>query len=266
MTDSAVEQRLSAALHQHAEEAMSQTDTVTELTKLHDRLNRGDRGPRRGRSGAGIAAASLAAAVAAAVWFGSGQGGTPPVDPAPPVASPSPSSAEPEVSEAPQTPGETVRGFEGITFPMRFVVPKGFSDPSTENGTRGYSIKGTTAAAAAFLIGTFTDVPTSDLPADLAAHIRQTRDELTVSNVATSEVGGRPAQTFTLTQKPGTAASDLFCVRAGACYKLLEDKPMDVTAVRTGQGLVVFWVEYAPKDRARIQGPMQTWLGSVRWE
>lgn len=267
MTDSDVERRLTAVLHQHAEEAMTQTDTVTELNKFHDRLEQGNRGPRRGRAAIAAAALGAAAVVAGAVWFGFGQGGTPaPVDPAAPVASPSPSSAEPEVPEAPQTPGSTVEGFEGITFPMTFVVPKGFSDPTTENGTRGYSIKGTSGAAAAFLISTFTQVPTPDLPADLAAHIRRTRDELTVSNVATTEVGGRPAQTFTLTQKPGTAAFDLFCVNAGGCYKLLEEKPMDMTAVRTGQGLVLFWVEYAPKDRAKVQEPMQTWLASVRWE
>jgi len=41
---------------------------------------------------------------------------------------------------------------------------------------------------------------------------------------------------------------------------------MDVTVVRTGQGLVLFWLEHDPKDRARVQEPMQTWLSSVRWE
>ena len=271
MTDSDVERRLTAVLHQHAEEAMTQTDTVTELNKFHDSLDQRNQGPRRGRAGIAAAALGAAAVVAGAVWFGFGQDGAPtPVDPAAPVASPSASASsaepEPEVPAAPQTPGSTVEGFEGVTFPMRFVVPKGFSDPSMENGTRGYSIKGTSGAAAAFLIGTFNQVPTPDLPADLAAHIRQTRDELTVSNVATTDVGGRAAQSFTLTQKPGTAAFDLFCVKAGACYKLLEEKPMDVTTVRTGQGLVLFWVVYAPNDRARVQEPMQTWLASVRWE
>ena len=113
---------------------------------------------------------------------------------------------------------------------------------------------------------TLAQTPTCDLPDDLAAHIRQTRDELMVSNISTTEVGGRPAQTFTLAQKPDTSPYDLFCVKAGSCYKLLEDKPMDVTVVRTGQGLVLFWLEHDPKDRARVQEPMQTWLSSVRWE
>lgn len=267
MTDSDVERRLTAVLHRHAEEAMTQTDTVTELNKFNNRVGQGNCGPGRGRAGIAAAALGAAAVVASAVWFGFGQEGTPaPVDPAPPVASPSPSLAEPEVPETPQTPGSTVKGFEGVTFPMTFVVPKGFSNPWMENGTRGYSVKGTTGSAGAFLISTFTQVPTTDLPADLATHIRQTRDELKVSNVATTELGDRPAQTFTLTQKPGTLASDLFCVKAGACYKLLESKPMDVVAVRTGRGLVLFWVEYAPYDRESVQQPMQAWLDSVRWE
>jgi len=108
--------------------------------------------------------------------------------------------------------------------------------------------------------------PAGDLPADLAAHIRTNRPDLIVSDVGTTEVDGRPAQTFTLAQKPGTAPSDLWCVRAGSCYKLLEDKPLDLTAVRTGQGLVLFEVGYLPKDQGKVQEPMQNWLSSVRWE
>jgi hypothetical protein len=160
-----------------------------------------------------------------------------------------------------------VEGFAGApSFPMSFVVPKGFSQPTAENGTRGYSTKGTSGAAAVFLVDTLTGVRASDLPDDLAAHLRTTRDELTVTNVGTTSVGGQPAQTFTLAQKPGTSPYDLFCAEGGSCYKLLEFKPMDVTAVRTGRGLVLFWVEYAPGDRAEVQEPMRSWLSTVRWE
>jgi hypothetical protein len=265
MTASDVERRLAAVLHQHAEDEMNRTDTLAELDRFHDRVDQAS--PSQGRRRAGIAAAALtAAAVGAGVlWIGFGQGGTPsPVDPAPPAMSPSPSST---ASGAPQAPGSTVEGFEGVeSFPMTFVVPRGFSDPSRDTGTRLYSIEGTSGGAGAFLVSTLAGVETSDLPDDLASHIRETRDELVVSNVGTTEVGGRPAQTFALAQKPGTAPYDLFCVRGGSCFKLLEDKPMDVTVVRTGRGLVLFWVEYLPKDQESVQGPMQTWLSSVRWE
>lgn len=267
MTTSEVERRLTAVLHQHAEEAMNQTDTISELSKLHERVDHSNRGRSRHRA-ATAAALSAAAVAVAALWFGLAQDDSPaPVNPVPPAASPSPSSSVSEAPEAPQTPGSTVTGFEGVeSFPMTYVVPNGFSDPSTESGTRGYSIEDTSGGAAAFLVSTLTDAPTSDLPDDVAAHIRATRDELMVSNVSTTEVGGRPAQSFTLAQRPGTAPDNLFCVRTGSCYKLLEDKPMDVTAVRTERGLVLFWVEYEPQDRARVQGPMQAWFSSVRWK
>ncbi|GAA1931404.1 hypothetical protein [Nocardioides marmoribigeumensis] len=264
MTASDVERRLAAVLHQHAEDAMNRTDTLAELDRFHDRVDQDS--PSQGRRRAGIAAAALtAAAVGAGVlWIGLGQGGTPsPVDPAPPAASPPPSSTE---SGAPQAPGSTVEGFEGVEFPLTFVVPRGFSVASRDTGTRLYSIEGTSGGAGAFLISTLAGAKTSDLPEDLAAHLRETRDDLVVSGVGTTEVGGRPAQTFALAQKPGTAPSDLFCVRAGSCFKLLQDKPMDVTAVRIGRGLVLFWVEYLPTDQAKVQGPMQAWLSSVRWE
>ena len=86
------------------------------------------------------------------------------------------------------------------------------------------------------------------------------------SNVATTQVGGIAGQTFTLTQRRGTSPYDLLCADGGSCYKVLDDKPMDVTAVRTSDGLVLFWVEYLPEDRAEVQGPMKTWLSSVRWQ
>jgi hypothetical protein len=271
MTASNVEGRLTAVLHQHAEEAMNRTDTATELNRFNARVAQDERARRRRRAGIAAAALSGAAVVVGVLWFSFGDGQSPaPADPASPASSSSAPSAAPEATkepEAPQTPGSTVDGFEGVeSYPMTFVVPRGFSDPTREGGTRGYYIKGTSGGVKALLVSTLAQTATHDLPDDLAAHVRHTRDELIVSNVATSEVGGRPAQTFTLAQKPGRSPYDLICARAGSCYKLLENKPMDVTVVRTGRGLVLFWVEYAPEDRARVQESMQTWLASVRWE
>lgn len=244
---------------------MNQTDTATELSKFNGGVEQSNRG-RRVRTAGVAAAVSVAAVAVGALWLSLGQGESPTPDPAPPAAPPSSSSSASVAPEASQTPGSTVKGFQDVeSFPMTYVVPDGFSDPSTESGTRGYSIKGTSGGTAAFLISTFAGAPTSELPQDLAAHIRRTRDDLIVSNISTTEVGGGPAQAFTLAQKPGTTPYDLFCVRAGSCYKLLEDKPMDVVAVRTADELVLFWVEYAPKDRAAVQAPMQAWLSSVDW-
>ena len=115
---------------------------------------------------------------------------------------------------------------------MRFVVPEGFSEASEGGGTRFYEIDGSSGAAGTFVVSTVGDVRAAELPADLAAHIRETRNDLVVSDVRATEVGGRAAQAFTLTQKPGTAASDLWCARAGSCCKLLEDKPMGLTRRR----------------------------------
>lgn len=266
MTASDVERRLTAVLNRHAEDAMNQTDTVTELNRFQNRVDQDARGRGRRRAGTTAVLLTAAAVSVGALWLGFGQGESAAPPPAAPSPSPTASVTAGEL-EAPQAPGSTVKGFEGIEeFPMTFVVPQGFSDPSRDTGARGYSIDDTSGGAAVFLVSTVTQTAASRLPSDLAAHIRETRDDLIVSDVSTTEVGGRPAQSFTLAQRAGTAPYDLFCARSGSCYKLLEDKPMDVTAVRSGHGLVLFWVEYLPKDQAKVQEPMQTWLSSVRWK
>lgn len=270
MTTSDIERRLTTLLHQHAEEAMNQTDTMTKLTTLHGRMEQDVRSRRRRRGLLAAAAASVVAVGIGGTWLGLQQ----PDSQAPATSTPSstptspssPPSASPE-PEAPQTPGSVVRGLDGLKgFPMRFVVPKGFVEAGEGGGSRGYTIRGTTGAAGVFVVSALTGARPSDLPSDLAAHIRESRDDLLVSDVRATEVGGRAAQAFTLTQKPGTAASDLWCARAGSCYKLLEEKPMDITVVRTPTGLVLFEAEYLPRDRTKVQGAVQKWLDSVRWE
>ena len=270
MTSTEIERQLTTILHQHAEEAMTQTDTTTELNTFHARVDQDARGPRRRRGL--VAAAAVSAAVigiGAAVWVDADRADSPGPATSPPSSSPpsSPSaSVEPE-PEAPQTPGSVVRGFDGLeNFPMRFIVPRGFVEASEGGGTRGYTIRGTTAAAGAFVVNALAGTRAANLPPDLAEHVRDARDDLVVSNVRATEVGGREAQAFTLTQEPGTASSDLWCARAGSCYKLLEEKPMDMTFVRTANGLVLFEVEYLPRDRTKVQTPAQDWLDSVRWE
>ena len=267
MTTSDIEHRLTALLHHHAEDAMNQTDTMTELNALHARVDQDTRSRHRRRVIISAAAASAAIVGVGALWLGVQQADAPPPVTSTPSPSLSPSPSASPAPEATQTPGSVVRGFDGVEdFPMRFVVPEGFSEASEGGGTRGYEIDGTSGAAGAFVVSTVADVPAADLPADLAAHIRETRNDLVVSDVRSTEVGGRAGQAFTLTQKPGTAATDLWCARAGSCYKLLEDKPMDMTFVRTRSGLVLFEVEYLGKDRTTVQGPVQRWLASVRWQ
>jgi hypothetical protein len=261
MTAADFARRLTPVLHQHAEDAMNRTDTLAELDKFQARVDLDSHRRTRRRAGAAAAALTAAAVGVGALWFGLGQSDAPsPTEPAPPATSP-------EMSDSPQAPGSTVEGFEGYeSFPMTYVVPRTFVEPSRETGTRAYAVKGTSGDAAAFLVTRFGQVTRSDLPDDLAAHLRRTRDDEIVSNVGSTPVGGRPAQTFTLAQKRGIAPTDLFCVRGGSCFKLLQDKPMDVTVVRTDRNLVLFWVEYLPADRAKVQDPMKDWLSSVRWQ
>lgn len=252
---------------------MNRTDTRTEFNRLQHRVDQDDRARTRRGAVAGAAAVTAAAVGVGALWFGFQQ-----ADPAPPTASPadvgspsaaapSESSAAPEDQESPQVPGSSVEGFAGMEgFPMTFVVPAGFSESYEGGGTRAYTIDGTSGGAGAFLVSSLARSEAGDLPADLARHVRRNRDDLIVTDVSTTEVGGRPAQAFTLTQQPGTAPSDLWCVRGGSCFKLLEHKPMDITAVRSGRGLVLFTVEYLPEDRTKAREGIRAWLESVRWE
>lgn len=69
MTASDLERQLAASLHRHAEEAMSQTDTSSQLRKLQARLDQAE--PRRSdRQRATAVAAAVAAAVGVgAFWY-----------------------------------------------------------------------------------------------------------------------------------------------------------------------------------------------------
>ena len=264
MTTSDVERRLAALLHQRAEDAMNRTDTPTELQKFQARVERDKQDQDRRRAAISVAVVTAAAVSIAALWIGLRPDASPAPSNAPSLPTDSLSSAPPEPE---QTAGSVVEGFAGVEgFPMSFVVPEGFSEAPVDTGTRGYTVDGTSGGAAVFLVSSLTEVRAEQLPTDLAAHIRETRDDIRVDDVRTTEVGGRAAQAFTLTQKPGTSPQDLWCVRKGSCFKLLEDEPMDVTVVRARQGLVLFEVEYLPRDRAAVQRPVTAWLDSVRWE
>lgn len=162
--------------------------------------------------------------------------------------------------------GRTVEGFPQVEdFPMEFVVPAGLLNASEGAGTRGYALNGIAGGIGAFLVESLAGAPEAAVPANLAAFLRERRDDFVVSNLGTTEVGGLPAQTFTLTQQPGTAPKDLWCAKGANCFKLLDDKPMDFTAVRTKQGLVLFTVEYTPEERSKAREPMDELLASVRW-
>ena len=183
------------------------------------------------------------------------------------ASGPASAAASAAPSAAPSTVGSsaTVRGFVGFDdFPMRFEAPSGFVDESEGVGTR--IVAGDGIRPGAVLVGSVNTTPAADLPADLAGFIRSRRPNAQVSEVADSEVGGLPAQSFTLTQAPGTNPSDLWCARDGYCFKLLQTQPMDMTAVRTPEGLVLFTVEYVPEQRSRAREAMKQVLGTVRWE
>jgi hypothetical protein len=185
------------------------------------------------------------------------------------------SDAEPDASAKPSessssqqspTPGSTIEGFVRVEdFPIRFVVPKGFTVGGEGGGTRAYFIKGTTSGGGVLLLKSFGGIPAAKLPADLAALVRKHRDDIIVSNVRTTEVGGRPAEAFTLKQKPGTAPWDLWCAKAGTCFKLLDNKPMEMAVVRHPQGVVLFSVEYLPEERVTVRRAWKEWLAGVEW-
>ena len=69
MTNSDVERRLTELLHQHAEEAITRTDTATELNKFQDRVDQDNQGRNRRKAGTAAAALSAAAVAIGALWF-----------------------------------------------------------------------------------------------------------------------------------------------------------------------------------------------------
>ena len=78
MTTSDIERRLTALLHQHAEEAMNQTDTTAELNTFHTRVDQDTRGRHRRGLVMTAAAASAAVVGVGALWLGVQQTDAPP--------------------------------------------------------------------------------------------------------------------------------------------------------------------------------------------
>lgn len=162
-------------------------------------------------------------------------------DPTPPAA--------PSVS-APATPTVGV-GLPSLPdYPVEVSPDASWMPGEAGPGTLAFTTSDGVKVISVHALDSLANTPEADVPADVAAFLREQRGSLSVSDERSVTQSGLPAQRFRLAMKDGRAPTDLWQVRAGSRYKPLEDEPMEVVAVRSSQGLVLLWTEWQPEDEA----------------
>ncbi len=94
---------------------------------------------------------------------------------------------------------------------------------------------------------------------DWSDFLRESRDDVVVTDGPPATVDGRPAESFRMAMAPRAQPSDLWCPVGGSCFKPLQDKPMQVLVVESSQGPLWLGAEFLPEDEELA------WPRSANW-
>lgn len=144
-----------------------------------------------------------------------------------------------------------VKGLPSLPdYPVEVTPDPSWVAGATEAGTLSYTTADGVKVIAVHPLDSLADIPEGDVPADVAAFLRDKRGALSISDERAVTQSGLPAQRFRLAVKEGRPSTDLWGVRAGSKFKPLEIEPMEVVMVRSSQGLVLLWTEWQAADEA----------------
>jgi hypothetical protein len=165
------------------------------------------------------------------------------------TASSAPTAAA--TAASPAAAPAVVKGLPSLPdYPVEVTPDPSWVAGATEAGVLSYSTADGVKVISVHPLDTLANTPEADVPADVAAFLRDKRGALSISDERAVTQSGRPAQRFRLAMKEGRAPTDLWDVRAGTRYKPLQDEPMEVVMVRSSQGLVLLWTEWQPARQA----------------
>jgi hypothetical protein len=166
------------------------------------------------------------------------------------TSSPAVTATSAAATAAPAAPA-VVKGLPSLPdYPLEVTPDPSWVAGATEAGALSYSTSDGVKVISVHPLDSLADTPEADVPADVAAFLRDKRAALSISDERAVTQSGLPAQRFRLAIREGRAATDLWDVRAGSRYKPLEDEPMEVVMVRSSQGLVLLWTEWQPAREA----------------
>jgi hypothetical protein len=170
-----------------------------------------------------------------------------------PAASPTPASATASISGLPTLPD----------FPVEISPEADWGAGESDAGAISFSLPDSASGIAVHAVRTLAGTPQENVPEDVAGFLRERRDELVVTDPRAVILSGLPAQRFRIAMREGRTPSDLWSVGDSA-YKLLEQAPMEVVAVRSSQGLVFVWTEWEPADEQAALTAFDAALEKVR--
>lgn len=209
--------------------------------------------------------ASTVVAVTAALALGLGLGGC--ISPASvtdataataasSTRTPSSTASSGSTSSAPGTPisapsTDASGAVHGLPSVGDYPVVVAASDPAwvtgeAEAGAVSYHDAAGSLVISIHAVHTVAGVPHDEVPADVAAFLREQRPGLAITQVRSVVHSGRPAQRFRVAMRPGHRPSDLWSVGASG-FKRLDSSPMEVVSVRSSRGLLWLWTEFAPQ-------------------
>jgi hypothetical protein len=143
---------------------------------------------------------------------------------------------------------ERLRGLPD--FPVTVTPDPTWTPVAPDEGTLSFRGPNGVSTISVHALSSLAATPADEVPEDVAAFLQQERPDIVVDNVTSVTLSGLPAQRFRITMSPGRSPSDLWKSAGGSGYKPLATDPMEVVAVRSTEGLVFVWTEWAPENEA----------------
>lgn len=168
-------------------------------------------------------------------------------------------------SETPTTmtvEGERLRGLSD--FPVAVTPDPTWTPSEPGPGTLSFRDADGINAISVHAVSSLASTPQDQVPEDVVAFLQEKRTDIVVTDVASVTQSGLPAQRFRITMSPGRSPSDLWKAVSGSGYKPLPTDPLEVVAVRSSEGLVFLWTEWAPPNQAAALAAFDAALPTVR--
>ena len=172
-------------------------------------------------------------------------------------------SAATETATATAGP-ERLRGLPD--FPVTVTPDPTWTPVAPDEGTLSFRGPDGVSTISVHALSSLAATPQDEVPEDVAAFLQQERPDIVVSDVTSVTQSGLPAQRFRITMAEGQSPRDLWAAVGGSGYKPLAEDPMEVVAVRSSEGLVFVWTEWAAENEEAARAWFDAALPSVTVE
>lgn len=168
-------------------------------------------------------------------------------------------------AQEPQSSESVLTGLRDLPdYPIRLTMPAGMFEVDEDAGSRAFRpLSKPAGGVVVTALRSVNGTAATALPADVTT-LLSTRADVVVSDKGTTTVGGRPAQSFTLTVAPGAQPRDLWCpVSEPLCFKLDTRLTAEVLVVPSSAGPLWISVEHDESSRTEVQRLAEQLISSI---